>query len=548
MRIHTLFTVAVFLFMVTACYEDKGNYDYKEMNDIEITVEMPDENTSFALGDLVVCTPQLAFALGQENTNLGYEWSFAGKVISHTRNLEWVADTIASNKMLQLAVLDQNTGVTYFGYTDISVTSRYATDGWVVLSEKNGNSSLSFIRHTSGLSAPAEVTKDIYRMINGRPMGTGPVSVYPHWTTRWGGEDNVSWVWVAQKGGESALEVSGSSYQQQTTLVPMFLKQTYPEGFVPAAVMDLQILSLAIGEDGTIYTRVKDANLLFNTGRFIDRPLTSDDKGELKVDGSMIAYGRFDCQGGLLCYDKNSGQYLHISDYVHWDGKPRAGKALPLKVDEGDYKDGDVRLNDMSGYKVHYVGVAYNEDHSYSPMPYMAVIENLTTGKFYLQKFSVDNYDGSMKAMPAKFESQEEMKNLERVIDGSSKNCFTLSRYQNDAPYMFISKDNMLYLYFIDNNTLYPCAQFESVITSMDMNIYSSRVLTVGLENGDVIMLKGIRSADGEPNLARYVINEGNIVQVTDAENEFVLFHEKDFGRVVQVFYKWKEKWNDNFY
>ena len=281
MRIHTLFTAVVLLFMVTACYEDKGNYDYKEMNDIEITVEMPDENTSFALGDLVVCTPQLVFALGKENTNLGYEWSFAGKVISHTRNLEWVADTIASNKMLQLAVLDQNTGVTYFGDTDISITSRYATDGWVVLSEKNGNSSLSFIRHRSGLSAPTEVAKDVYQMINGRPMGTGPVSVYPHWTTRWGGEENVSWVWVAQKGGESALEVSGSSYQQQTTLAPIFLKQTYPEGFVPAAVMDLQILSLAIGEDGTIYTRVKDSNLLFNTGRFIDRPLTSDDKGEL---------------------------------------------------------------------------------------------------------------------------------------------------------------------------------------------------------------------------------------------------------------------------
>lgn len=46
MRIHTLFTAVVLLFMVTACYEDKGNYDYKEMNDIEITVEMPDENTA----------------------------------------------------------------------------------------------------------------------------------------------------------------------------------------------------------------------------------------------------------------------------------------------------------------------------------------------------------------------------------------------------------------------------------------------------------------------------------------------------------------------
>lgn len=72
--------------------------------------------------------------------------------------------------------------------------------------------------------------------------------------------------------------------------------------------------------------------------------------------------------------------------------------------------------------------------------------------------------------------------------------------------------------------------------------------MAVGLENGDVIILKGIRSADGEPNLDRYVINERKIIQVTDAKNDFVLFHEKDFGRVVQIFYRWNQKWNEYFY
>ena len=100
----------------------------------------------------------------------------------------------------------------------------------------------------------------------------------------------------------------------------------------------------------------------------------------------------------------------------------------------------------------------------------------------------------------------------------------------------------------MSNSTLYPCAQFESNITSMNVNIYYNRCLMVGLENGDVVILKGIRSADGEPNLERYVINGGNTIQVTDAENDFVLFHEKDFGRVVQVFYRWNMSWNEYFY
>ena len=40
----------MFLLIITSCYEDKGNYDYREMNDIEISVET--ESSSYALGDI----------------------------------------------------------------------------------------------------------------------------------------------------------------------------------------------------------------------------------------------------------------------------------------------------------------------------------------------------------------------------------------------------------------------------------------------------------------------------------------------------------------
>ena len=46
-------------------------------------------------------------------------------------------------------------------------------------------------------------------------MGTQPVSMYPHWTERWDGEDKTSWLWVAQKGGQGAVDISGSSYKQE---------------------------------------------------------------------------------------------------------------------------------------------------------------------------------------------------------------------------------------------------------------------------------------------------------------------------------------------
>ena len=93
----------MFLLIITSCYEDKGNYDYREMNDIEISVET--ESSSYALGDKVISKPKLVFTLGKEPSDLSYEWTFDGHVIADTRDLEWIADTIASTKELRLAVI-----------------------------------------------------------------------------------------------------------------------------------------------------------------------------------------------------------------------------------------------------------------------------------------------------------------------------------------------------------------------------------------------------------------------------------------------------------
>lgn len=508
MKIKILFVV-MFLLIITSCYEDKGNYDYREMNDIEISVET--ESSSYA----------------------------------DTRDLEWVADTIASTKELRLAVMDNNTGVTYFGSTYISVSSAYASNGWVVLSEKEGISTLAFLREQTeeGILKPV-VTRDIYQMINGVPMGTQPVSMYPHWTERWDGEDKTSWLWVAQKGGQGAVDISGSSYKQEGILSQMFLSKSYPEGFVPVGVIDMQFLTMAIGEDGTIYTRVKDSNLLFNSSNFLDRPLTSDEEGKVKVDGSMIAYAPFDEHGGMVLYDKNSSQYLHIADYKSWQGYNYSGKVLPLKVEEYEYGPSDARLDNMKDYSVYFVGASLVD---WGDVSYMSIIKD-KAGRFYIQKFTVEAYGGgsSVTKVGASFTSQSEIEGLSSVIDGTSKNCFYLCRNQDKAPYLFISKGETLYFYYTDGNKIYTCAQFDSPITSIDAECFNNKYIIVGLENGDVYILKG-DDDNSDYTLKKYVIQQNKVIQVNDAENKFVLFHEKDFGRIIQVRYKWKESWNESF-
>ena len=74
-------------------------------------------------------------------------------------------------------------------------------DGWVILSEKDGNSMLTFMKFQTeeGVLKPV-VTRDIYQMINKEPLGSQPVSIYPHWVEQWDGEDpGISWLWIERK-------------------------------------------------------------------------------------------------------------------------------------------------------------------------------------------------------------------------------------------------------------------------------------------------------------------------------------------------------------
>ncbi len=66
--------------IITSCYEDKGNYDYREMNDIEISVET--ESSSYALEMESDIKTKISFHFRKEPSDLSYEWTFDGHVIA----------------------------------------------------------------------------------------------------------------------------------------------------------------------------------------------------------------------------------------------------------------------------------------------------------------------------------------------------------------------------------------------------------------------------------------------------------------------------------
>lgn len=70
------------------------------------------------------------------------------------------------------------------------------------------------------------------------------------------------------------------------------------------------------------------------------------------------------------------------------------------------------------------------------------------------------------------------------------------------------------------------------------------------MESGDAYIMKGYTyNTSDEYTIDKYVINKGQTIQVTEVDGKFVLYHEKDLGRIVQVRYKPNtgNGWDDNF-
>ena len=86
-----MFFITVIVVLVTGCYEDKGNYDYKEMP--KVSVDGLESSYNVYVGDLFVVKPEVAWENG-EPENLSYAWRVNNVVISEKKDLDFTVGGI----------------------------------------------------------------------------------------------------------------------------------------------------------------------------------------------------------------------------------------------------------------------------------------------------------------------------------------------------------------------------------------------------------------------------------------------------------------------
>ena len=357
-KIYLLYWLLAFL--SGGCYDDKGNNDYRFVNTIEVEPFGQDSYPWAALGDTVRYKPVLHFASGNgDELDLAYEWTFAGKTIGDELNLEWIVDTVATGQVI-LRVTDRANGLVYSNQKSLRIDSPYKSKGWMILSEKNGQSSLGFVREMItayemddlGIYCvfDNQTFPDVYEETNGEVLGSGPVRITEHFSRTAPGS-----LLILQQGAPGCIDIDGNTLLRDIYLSETFMDGVFPEQFEPVNATWMHWLDVIENKDGRLYTRLKYSDALFNSGYFITEPVLV---GEEEVRGHLL-----DCDwqavGYTVVHDRGTAanprnRLAAVFDFRDFWGVNYAGYAAVFPEADKGWPDGFVPLNDLGDHELIY--------------------------------------------------------------------------------------------------------------------------------------------------------------------------------------------------
>ena len=530
-----------FLFLVTfnfiCCYDDKGNYEYKQINDIEIS--FPDYNFEQVIGETFKLYPKFTYKYKDTaNLNLSYKWAIGERVIGENRQLVWQVDT---NEQVEIALyvtnIDDN--MVYMGSTIVRPTSIYTWyNSYLVLSEKNGKSILSFVRYDEKENASGEtiydefdrpvlvnqVYEDIYYNENKDELGSKPLFIQEHIAKIFPSEGHVI---VFQEGGQGSVDLDGTSMKKDILLVESFSKGSYPADFHPTNAEMMTYTHLIENHDGKIYSKIKESYKLFQSGYYIHTPLMFENK-EIRahIINSVLANDKpYTLLHSIGTTENPENRLLLVHDLQYsFTDVNVSGKVVALPEPTKGWPENFRPLTDLGNCQVINIS-KYNTGNTKKP-GYTMFLKN-SDGSYQYQAFELEReYSGEKLSYPKKTIAGKEQEMLISFPITSPiplEECVFCNIASRQNEYIFIAygKD----IYFLDRTSpengirhYYTC---KANVVDMDGREYYGEQLFVGLDNGGVLLLNSNNAKNITTNAEKFrwesgpEVDLGKIVDVT---------------------------------
>lgn len=306
MRYLNYIAILVVGLLLTGCYKDLGNYDYKEINEVKFSGFPTEKIYAFRNVDSIKVYPDIAGTLHEKDlSHYSFKWeavvksgSADGKtnfpLDSNNVNLEYFVKLPDAEYSVYLYVKDETTNVTWRQAFDLKVTTSL-NEGWMILSDELGYCRLDVV----SLSGKDElVVRDIW---TGTALASrkGPKQL-GLWADMYeAGTGNHPVYLVTDEGGVK-LDVQDFSYDPVNELQYEF--GMYPEGFVPWRMAGnyMDAWRICVGNKG-VYTKND-----MTSGSIYGMPIN-------KIEGEKDYYGVAPAIG-MSPYPYNMGPAIVLYD------------------------------------------------------------------------------------------------------------------------------------------------------------------------------------------------------------------------------------------
>lgn len=173
MRKANLLYLLLIAWSLASCYDDLGNYDYREINMLE--VEGIDVFYSRDVDDSLHIVPVLKGTMYSDTSRFTYQWEVERRILAETPELHYQVNLSPGEKKCRFIVTDKETNIKSYTSFRMNVSSSTAGDLIVVLSKYKGHAEMSYLR----LDKEANWAVNYYEKRYGEIMGENPQLLLP---------------------------------------------------------------------------------------------------------------------------------------------------------------------------------------------------------------------------------------------------------------------------------------------------------------------------------------------------------------------------------
>lgn len=457
--------------LLTGCYKDKGNVDYRPLSKAEINgIE---SSYTLYLGDKWEVAVDIRYSMDAPE-EVAYLWKVEGDTIATTKDLDVVVSfPLKENMTAEYVVTDLSNGVQTIVPFNVTVKSEFS-QGWMILSEKPEHSVLGYFRAGDG-----RFYEDIYSAINQEYLSKGASCLVEHFLSPF--EPSVTaltgQVFVAcSEGPDFSVDLDGDSFERVVYTKEEFVG-AMPVDFKPQVYESMPSMETGKGFDylisgGKVYTRALYDGLSYQDGLYSNIPYAYND-GNYELAPSIlrgnIVFGDY-----LLGFDNISGSFVQLSDgeVLTLDpGADMSGGFSMVNTGMTWIDGGTVAIfNDVEGTFDTYTTFMKDGDGNVKVMKFQVWPKMLMGSLVYL----------SMKQMPV-FDTDGKPV----VWGGDVINENTRFAYCDKGDRLYIASGKHLYAFDHTMMKLSLLKTYEKPIVEIGMNRLNQMELGIAFDNGD---------------------------------------------------------------